>query len=123
MGGLWFGDRESGPARIRDHQAGALARRWKKLELSLASSGVTGLWILRADGTTRLTAAAPGETAVPFLLDPAETTALIAETPSPRFFAERGAETWEVCIRRLGGNGTEWLAVGRRWDEDRLGPA
>ncbi|HUR60523.1 MAG TPA: histidine kinase [Opitutaceae bacterium] len=92
----------------------------KKIELTLGSAGATGLWILRADGTTRLATVAPGETAGPFLLDPAEAATVIAETPSPRFFAERGAELWEICIRRLGANGTEWLAIGRRWDEAQL---
>ena len=92
----------------------------KKIELTLGSAGATGLWILRADGASRLATAASGETPGPFPLEPADAATVIAETPSPRFFAERGSELWEICIRRLGANGTEWLAVGRRWDEARL---
>ena len=92
----------------------------QKITQALASAGVAELWMLRGDGTVRLHLGTSGEPPAAFPVEPAETAALVAETPSPRFFAERGRELWEICIRRSAGASRDWIALGRRWDEAQL---
>ena len=100
---------------------GAAARQ--KLSASLAAAGVSSLWILRPDGSVAMQAAAsPADAAVPLPLDQPDFAALVAETPSPRFFAEQREGLLEVCVRHLqpARNGAEWLVAARRWDEAQL---
>ncbi len=95
-----------------------------KLATSLAAAGVTALWILKGDGSSVLQAtAAPADaTALP-PLDPRDFVALVAETPSPRFFVEPPEGLMEVSVRRLQParpGGAEWLMAARRWDATQL---
>lgn len=101
-------------------QADSAAAR-KQIDGYLRSAGVSGLWIVSEGGTPRRQFPdGPGSATAPgFPLSPAEFVALVAETPSPRFFVELADELLEVCIRRRQGPGTgqrDWLAAARRWD-------
>lgn len=94
----------------------------EQLEAQLAGAGLGSAWIVQGDGRTRLQIALSkqdGDASLP--LTPLEFTGLVAETPSPRFFAELGGRLHEVCIRRLAyGAAGDWLVVTRRWDEEFL---
>ncbi|MSU50897.1 MAG: sensor histidine kinase [Opitutus sp.] len=95
----------------------------KKLPASLQAAGMSALWILRADGTVLLQASAGERREIPAPLAPADFVTLVAETPSPRFFADSEGEPIEVCIRRIQPvrtDGAAWLAVARRWDRSQL---
>ena len=91
-----------------------------RLARALAAAGADQLWVLREDGTVRVEVAASAETRSAFPLAPPDVTAVIAETPSPRFFAEAGRQLAEICLRRIPGAAHEWLAVGRVWNERQL---
>lgn len=91
----------------------------KTIQQALASFGGRSLWILRADGSVRLHVGL-GDVAPEFPLAPGEAVALLAETPSPRFFAETPAETLEICLRRMAGAAGEAVAVARTWDDAQL---
>ncbi len=95
-----------------------------KLAAGLAAAGVSDLWILKGDGAPLLHVAATGQSAdAPPPLGAADFAALVAETPSPRFFVELPAGLAEVCVRRLPPGqpaGAAWLVAARRWDEDQL---
>lgn len=95
----------------------------KKIETSLASAGVDALWIVGANGTATAHFAATDREPIPALpLGGSEFTALVNETPSPRFFAETPAGLLEVCVRRwqVPAGRREWLMVARRWDATQL---
>jgi signal transduction histidine kinase len=92
-----------------------------KVEASLASAGVTALWVMGADGMPRLRAAI-GNDAIEPPLGAADFVRLVAETPSPRFFAEQRNQLFELSVHRLATPNTnaEWLMVARRWDDAQL---
>jgi signal transduction histidine kinase len=101
---------QSDPARAREQIANALA-----------PARASALWVVRDDGRPRLAATGDAPAALP--LEPSEFTALVADTPNPRFFAEWGRQLVEVCVRRLRGvdsSAREWLVVARAWDEGQL---
>ncbi len=91
----------------------------RQIESQLTATGLSTLWLMRGDGTVRARFGQRSEAAEP--LGPADFAAVVAETPSPRFFAEWDRELHEVAIRRLLHlPGNEWLMVTRRWDEAYL---
>lgn len=91
-----------------------------KAAMDLTAAGFQMLWLLRSDCTAQLQVPARGvDTAAPPLAR-ADISALVAETPSPHFFAEADGTLLEVCIRRLPPTtvaGAGWLMTARRWDE------
>jgi signal transduction histidine kinase len=91
----------------------------RKVREGLASFGARSLWILRADGTPRLHIGMTADTPGAFPLQPGEAVALLAETPSPRFFADTRGGLLETSVRRLTG-AAEWVAVARTWDDNQL---
>jgi signal transduction histidine kinase len=97
----------------------------EKLATELASAGVAWLWIVRGDGSVRLTASATARTArADPPLDAHELATLFAETPSPRFFAENGPELIELCARRISASAgaveRDWVLIARPWDDAHL---
>ena len=97
----------------------------EKLSASLTGAGAAWLWVLREDGTPRLHVAASGnEPAAAPPLAASDFLALVAETPSPRFFAELSAGLVELCVRGIAasetGGAREWLIVARPWSEAQL---
>ena len=97
----------------------------KKNETSLAAAGVSSLWLVGADGAVAWHATAPGgDVAAPLPLAAADFVALVAETPSPRFFSESAGELIEVSVRRIQvaarPRGAEWIVAARRWDDAQL---
>jgi signal transduction histidine kinase len=91
----------------------------QKVREALDTFGARSLWILRADGTARVHVGATPDVPADFPLQPGEVVPLVAETPSPRFFAETAGGLIEVSIRRLTG-ASEWVAVARLWDDGQL---
>jgi len=96
-----------------------------KLGAELAGLNVQSLWLLGADGIPFFQTVSAGikidEPAIRPLLAAEDFKILIAETPSPRFFAEQDGALFEVCIRRLaGGTDRPWLVLAHRWDEPHL---
>jgi signal transduction histidine kinase len=107
-----------------DELAAALARRDSPAARRLLQGRITGdtlaaLWVARGDGAIVLHAAAePGVTNATPPLTPGELARLLAETPSPRFFAEADGQLLEICARPLRPGGERhWLLLARRWDE------
>jgi signal transduction histidine kinase len=93
----------------------------KKFEAGLARVGLVAVWVVRPDGTVRHAFHAPEALPPPVLpLEASEIARLVAETPSPRFFAAHGTELLELCGRRLAAGGQDRLLAARRWDEARL---
>ncbi len=88
----------------------------------LTGSGLSYAWIIHGDGRVRMQiAVSKSDGDIPLPLTPLEFTGLVAETPSPRFFADLAGGLHEVCIRRIASSASgEWLLVTRRWDEDFL---
>ncbi|MDP3073279.1 MAG: histidine kinase [Opitutaceae bacterium] len=103
---------------VRSEDAGWLQRT---LATHGPSARLNALWIVRADGSTVLQAAlSPGLPGNP-PLRLGELARLIAETPSPRFFAEASGEFIELCARPIRATGSgHWLLAARRWDESLL---
>ncbi|MBL9189750.1 MAG: hypothetical protein JNK23_19875 [Opitutaceae bacterium] len=82
------------------------------------SARLSALWIVRADGSTALQATLSSGVPDNPPLRLGELARLIAETPSPRFFAEAGGELLELCARPIRATGSgHWLLAARRWDE------
>lgn len=100
---------------VRNEDAAALRR---SLESHGPQARLAALWIARADGSIMLHATAqPGLPATPPLRI-GELARLIAETPSPRFFAEAGGQLLELCARPIRSTiGGHWLLAARRWDD------
>jgi signal transduction histidine kinase len=97
----------------------------RTLAAELASLNVQALWMLGEDGIPFFQGNPAGanedERPLPPPLSDTEFKTLVAETPSPRFFAEQGGALFEVCIRRLsGGTDRPWLLVAHRWDDAHL---
>ncbi len=95
------------------------------LGAELAGLNVQCLWVLGSDGIPLFQAKPAGAKEDDSPLAPplakADFKTLVAETPSPRFFAEEGGVLVEVCIRRLrGGADRPWLLLVHRWDEAHL---
>lgn len=92
------------------------------LQAHLVGTGLSSAWIIHGDGRVRWRIALSkedGDASLP--LTPVEFATLVAETPSPRFFAEFAGILHEVCLRRLARSDSgEWLMVTRRWDEGFL---
>jgi signal transduction histidine kinase len=94
----------------------------QKIEASLASSGLSALWLVAPEGTPRVTFAASGS-ARPFPIQPADFVQLVRETPGPRFFGRADGTLMEYCVRRLparGADAGDWLVGARTWDETQL---
>lgn len=96
-----------------------------KFAASLHASGVASLWLLRDDGQPIFSVSAAGVTAPSATpLSPADFTALVSQTPHPRFFAEQDGTLLEICIRRLQPLATAaqrpWLMLAKRWDDAHL---
>jgi signal transduction histidine kinase len=94
----------------------------EKIEASLASSGLSALWIVAPDGTPRFSFGANGNTG-PFPLQPADFVQLVAETPGPRFFDRADGTLTEFCVRRLTARppgAADWLVAARKWDDAQL---
>jgi signal transduction histidine kinase len=94
-----------------------------KLSAAATAAGLHVVWIVGTNGTVSFqnSPGAGSETALP--LDPPAFLALVAQTPSPRFFTERNGELWEVAIRRVTGARSphaEWIAAALRWDAAHL---
>lgn len=97
----------------------------KQVEDYLRSSGIASLWIVSESGTPRLRFhdRLGSDSAAIAPLSPADFIALVAETPSPRFFSDQSGSLLEVCIRRWqtpGGTRRDWIMVTRRWDANHL---
>ena len=97
----------------------------EKLGAELSRLNVQVLWLLGTDGLPVFHDIPSGvkedaSTRRPFI-SAADFTTLVAETHSPRFFAEQGGELFEVCLRRIpGGSDRPWLLLAHRWDENHL---
>jgi signal transduction histidine kinase len=93
-----------------------------QLQAYLAGAGLSSAWIVTSDGRAGPRIAASKQDGdVPFPLAPPDFTALVAETPSPRFFAELADGLHEVCVRRITyGPPGHWLLVTRRWNDEYL---
>jgi signal transduction histidine kinase len=96
----------------------------EKIAAELAAARIDAAWMLEASGRVQLHVEAPGSAGgIAFPLAAAEFTKLVAETPSPRFFAGAGADLVEISLRRVqpaNGVARDWLAVARRWDQAQL---
>lgn len=89
----------------------------------LIAAGFQSLWLLRPDCTVQLQVQARGADTISPPLAAAEISALVAETPSPHFFAEADGELMEISLRRLpqtAAGGAGWLMIARRWDDTWL---
>lgn len=107
-----------------DELAAALAKRDSAAAQRLLSGRVMGdtlaaLWVARADGDIVLhSAAEAGATTSRPPLTSGELARLLAETPSPRFFAEANGQLLEICARPFRPAGERhWLLLARRWDK------
>jgi signal transduction histidine kinase len=96
----------------------------EKIRPDLARTGLEAVWLMDATGVPRAHASREDVTlAVP--IAPADFSALVAQTPNPRFFAERAGALIEISVRRLVGPGPEgerapWLLASRVWDQGLL---
>lgn len=93
----------------------------QQITRELTDAAVDTLWILEKNGVPllRIDTSTANPAAPPIPIAPPEFSALVAETPSPRFFAEQDKILLEVCVRRIAepeGPG-HWLMVARRWDD------
>ena len=104
-----------------DVAANRLAAVRERLAAGLASSGVSTLWVLAADGAVLFSTDPAGAEAGEFPLARDAFAALVAQTPSPRCFAEHRGAVSELAVRRIPSpGGATWLAVGRHWDDSHL---
>lgn len=103
------------------HTGSAAAR--DNIAAILSNHGVASFWTVSPNGRAVQHVAATSASAAELPLSPADFLTLVEQTPAPRFFAERGTELLEVCVRRLPSQperGAEWLVLARAWDEAQL---
>ncbi|MDE3083931.1 MAG: hypothetical protein KGJ37_01765, partial [Verrucomicrobiota bacterium] len=94
----------------------------------LTHSGLQALWIVRADGTLIQGAHLSGEEQLETTpLAPKDFARVVASTPSPHFFAEKGDDLFEICASPIPasaehplGTPIGWLVVARQWDTAQL---
>ena len=102
-------------AALRGNDPGPVRRL---ISTETAGARLAGLWVVRADGATILTVANTTEMIPAPPLTPGELARLLAETPSPRFFAEIGSHFVELCARPIRNvTSGHWLVLARTWDE------
>lgn len=88
----------------------------------LRNHGVASLWTVSSAGRVVQHVSTAADTPGDLPLSPADFLALVGQTPAPRFFAERGADLLEVCVRRIAPaqRDVEWIVLARAWDEAQL---
>ncbi len=104
----------------------SLAALREGISSDLDRYGLHSAWLLDADGAT-VTHIGHADTSTTPPLAAADFKKLIAQTPSPRFFAEASDQLIEICVRRLrapvdpaGAGGTAWLLLSRAWNQSHL---
>jgi len=98
-----------------------------KIAANLELANIDVLWVVGTDGKVRRQIASPKVPVAPaFPLEAGEFVRLVADTPSPRFFAASGNQLFELCIRRVTASTSAeraWVMGARRWDDTQLRPS
>ncbi len=112
---------QSSEARTFMAHAGNTSVR-DNLTTILRNHGVASFWTVSPSGRVVQHVSTAPQTPAELPLAPADFLSLVGQTPAPRFFAERGAELLEVCVRRIAPpeREVEWIVLARAWDEAQL---